>query len=137
MMKIAASLLLLLVVANASPLVQNQELAQAEKEIRRQLTTFFEGENVDNAKERAKEVSDKIVTIYEDASLTVTEKATQIREAIENVAGKVNKENIDKVFQNVMAKVAEVYAPYLKKIQENENVQNAINWMTGLLGSNE
>merc|ERR1712108_86571 len=104
MMKLAASLVLLVAIANATPLVQNQQLVQAEKEIRAQLTTFFEGENVADAKQKAKDDSDKIVQIYDDTSLTVTQKAKKVREAIEGVAGKLNKENVDKVFQNILAK---------------------------------
>merc|ERR1711928_288095 len=129
MMKLAVSLVLLVAIANATPLVQNQQLVQAEKEIRAQLTTFFEGENVADAKQKAKDVSDKIVQIYEDSTLTIQEKATQVRSEIENVVGKLNKANVDKIMANVTA----VYAPYLEKLQENENVQKAFNWMNGLL----
>merc|ERR1712020_667639 len=94
--KIAASIILLIaVVANSTPLVQNQQLAAAEKEIRSQLTDFFEGENVQNAKAKAKQVSDRIVAIYDDASLTITEKAQKVRETVEGVVGQVNKENLD------------------------------------------
>merc|ERR1712151_405502 len=82
MFKVAASLILLVAIANATPLVQNKQLANAEKEIRAQLTTFFEGENVQDAKAKAKEVSDKIVAIYDDASLTITEKAQKVREVV-------------------------------------------------------
>merc|ERR1712165_95781 len=73
--KFLAPLILLIAVANSSPLVQDKDLANAEKEIRAQFTTFFEGENVEDAKQKAKEVSDRIVAIYDDSSKTLSEKA--------------------------------------------------------------
>merc|ERR1712127_688505 len=118
MMKFAAALVLLIAVANSSPLVQNTKLATAEKEIRAQLTTLFEGENVKNAKSRAKEVSQRIVEIYDDSKLTVAEKATQVRGAIEDVVGELNKENVDEVFQGILAKAAEVYMPHLENMKQ-------------------
>merc|ERR1712117_537845 len=71
-----------------------------EKEIRSQLATFFEGQNIQDAKAKAKEVSDRIVVIYDDASLTITEKAQKVREVVENAAGKVNKQKLDQALKN-------------------------------------
>ena len=137
MMKTAAvALVLLIAVANSSPLVQNTKLVDAEKEIRAQLTTFFEGENVEDAKSRAKEVSDKIVEIFDDSKLTITEKATQVRGSIEDVVGKLNKDNVDKVFQGVLAKAAEVYLPHLENMKNSDFVQKGLGWVNGLLGKN-
>jgi len=132
----AVALVLLIAVANSSPLVQNTKLVDAEKEIRAQLTTFFEGENVEDAKSRAKEVSDKIVEIFDDSKLTITEKATQVRGAIEDVVGKLNKENVDKVFQGVLAKASEVYLPHLENMKNSDFVQKGLGWVNGLLGKN-
>merc|ERR1712117_535521 len=132
--KIAASIILLIaVVANSTPLVQNQQLAAAEKEIRAQLTTFFEGENVQDAKAKAKQVSVRIVAIYDDANLTITEKAQKVRETVENVVGQVNKENLDNALTNIMAKITSVYAPYLESLKENETFQKGWNFVSGLL----
>merc|ERR1712127_422474 len=114
MMKFAAALVLLIAVANSSPLVQNTKLATAEKEIRAQLTTLFEGENVEDAKSRAKEVSQRIVEIYDDSKLTVAEKATQVRGAI------------DEVFQGILAKAAEVYMPHLENMKNSDFVQKGL-----------
>merc|ERR1712045_54772 len=137
MFKVAASLILLVAIANATPLVQNKQLANAEKEIRAQLTTFFEGEYVQDAKAKAKEVSDKIVAIYDDANLTITEKAQKVREVVENAAGKVNKQNLDKAMKNIMAKITSVYAPYLESLKENETFQKGWNFVNGLLQGNK
>ena len=128
-----AALFLLIAVTNSTPLVQNQQLVNAEKEIRAQLTTFFEGENVQDAKAKAKEVSDRIVAIYEDANLTITEKAQKVRETVENVVGQVNKENLDNALTNIMAKITSVYAPYLESLKENETFQKGWNFVSGLL----
>merc|ERR1712165_254204 len=140
--KFLAPLILLIAVANSSPLVQDKDLANAEKEIRAQLTTFFEGENVEDAKQKAKEVSDRIVAIYEDSSKTLTEKAQSIKEAIEEAAGQVSKENLDAAFTKIMAQVTDSYAPYVESLKEtlkeslkdNEAVQKGWNFITGLLG---
>ena len=131
--KFFAALFLLIAVTNSTPLVQNQQLVNAEKEIRAQLTTFFEGENVQDAKAKAKEVSDRIVAIYEDANLTITEKAQKVRETVENVVGQVNKENLDNALTNIMAKITSVYAPYLESLKENETFQKGWNFVSGLL----
>lgn len=133
----AVALVLLIAVANSSPLVQNTKLVDAEKEIRAQLTTFFEGENVEDAKARAKEVSDRIVEVFDDSKLTVTEKATKVRGAIEDVVGKMNKEHVDKVFQGVLAKATEVYMPYLENMKNSDFVQKGLGWVNGFLGQNE
>merc|ERR1711972_715930 len=119
-------------VTNSTPLVQNQQLVHGEKEIRAQLTAFFEGENVQDAKAKAKEVSDRIVAIYEDANLTITEKAPKVRETVENVVGQVNKENLDNALTNIMAKITSVYAPYLESLKENETFQKGWNFVSGL-----
>merc|ERR1712045_163 len=133
MFKVAASLILLVAVTNSTPLVQNQQLVNAEKEIRAQLTTFFEGENVQDAKAKAKQVSDRIVAIYDDASLTITEKAQKVRETVEGVVGQVNKENLDNALTNILAKITSVYAPYLESLKENETFQKGWNFVSGLL----
>merc|ERR1712066_713398 len=133
MFKVAASFILLIAIANSTPLVQNQQLVNAEKEIRAQLTTFFKGENVQDAKAKAKEVSDRIVAIYDDANLTIPEKAQKVREAVEGVVGQVNKENLDNALTNIMAKITSVYAPYLESLKENETFQKGWNFVSGLL----
>merc|ERR1712178_384058 len=104
-----------------TPLVQNQQLVNAEKEIRAQLTTFFEGENVQDAKAKAKEVSDRIVAIYDDASLTITEKAQKVRETVENVVGQVNKENLDNALTNIMAKITSLRSLF-GKFERERNI---------------
>merc|ERR1712027_111262 len=71
---IIAAILFFVTITNASPLVQNKQLGDAETAIRTQLTNFFESENVENAKDKAKEVSDKIVKIFDDSRLTVQER---------------------------------------------------------------
>merc|ERR1712038_781892 len=141
--KTAASIILLIaVVANSTPLVQNQQLANAEKEIRSQLTDFFEGENVQDAKAKAKQVSDRIVAIYDDASLTITQKAQKVsqvvRETVENTVGQVNQQNLDDAMAKIMTKITGVYAPYLESLKENETFQKGWNFVSGLLqGDNQ
>merc|ERR1712026_149971 len=132
-MGIAVSFILLIAIANATPLVQNKQLASAEKEIRSQLATFFEGQNVQDAKAKAKEVSDRIVVIYDDASLTITEKAQKVREVVENAAGKVNKQKLDQALKNIMTKITSTYTPYLESLKENETFQKGWNFINGLL----
>merc|ERR1739848_338801 len=131
--KFFAPLILLIAVANSSPLVQNKELVDAEKEIRAQLTTFFEGENVADAKKKAKDVSDRIVKIYDDAQMTLTEKAQKVREVVEEAAGQVNKKKLDDALTNIMAKITKSYAPYLESLKENETFQKGWSFVKGLL----
>merc|ERR1711978_708879 len=136
--KIAASIILLIaVVANSTPLVQNQQLATAEKEIRSQLIDFFEGENVQDAKAKAQQVSDRIVAIYNDASLTITEKAQKVRETVENAVGQVNQQNLDDAMAKIMTKITGVYAPYLESLKENETFQKGWNFVSLLQGDNQ
>merc|ERR1712213_123931 len=131
---IIAAILFFVTITNASPLVQNKQLVDAETAIRTQLTNFFESENVENAKDKAKQVSDKIVKIFDDSRLTVQEKSQQVRSAIEEAVGKVNKENADAVVQKILAKASEVYLPYLEAIKNNDFVQKGWGWVNDILG---
>merc|ERR1712050_794045 len=81
----------------------------------------------------ANQISDRIVTIYDDATLTLKEKAQKVREVVEEAAGQVSQENLDEALGKVMAKITESYAPYLKTLKENETVQKGWNFLKGLM----
>merc|ERR1711997_128612 len=125
-MKYAFALAIVLVAVNASPMVQNQQLAQAKAQITEQLTQFYESEGVTNAKNKAKEVSDKIVSIYNDSTLTITEKANKVKEAIASKASNLNKEKLNEVFVTVVAKAQAIYQPW---------VESSKQWLEGAKGS--
>merc|ERR1711976_306103 len=58
-MKYALAVAIVLVAVNASPMVQNQQLAATKAQITEQLANFYESEGVANAKNKAREVSQK------------------------------------------------------------------------------
>merc|ERR1712189_123787 len=116
-MKYALAVAIVLVAVNASPMVQNQQLAATKAQITEQLANFYESEGVVNAKNKAREVSQKIVSIYNDSTLTITQKANKVKEAIASKVGNVNKQKLNQVFNNVIAQTQAIYQPWVEQGQ--------------------
>merc|ERR1712221_20516 len=97
---------------------QNQQLAATKAQITEQLANFYESEGVVNAKNKAREVSQKIVSIYNDSTLTITQKANKVKEAIASKVGNVNKQKLNQVFNNVIAQTQAIYQPWVEQGQK-------------------
>merc|ERR1712242_268663 len=117
-MKYAFALAILLVAVSASPMVQNRKLAQTKAQITAQLTQFYQSEGVANAKSKAREVSQRIVGIYNDSTLNVQQKAQKVRQAIAERAGQVNREKLNQIFRQVLQKTQAMYQPWVEQGQQ-------------------